>query len=375
MSESPILSKIKISGHACCMKIYPLLFLFLLLPCFCAEPEFKEATACSLNNQRYYPFVLEKINEARSSIHILLYLISIGRGADDKVKTLLNALIRAHKRGVKVKILLEGSNEKGNPYLSPGVVHENIMADLMLRKEGVSVEYDNLSRVNHAKAVLIDEELLILGSANWSHAAFESNTETNVAVRSPLLAKEFLKDFNALEKTRPKTDRTPTQGLLLRPQFLEDPAWGPALVTSKSKRAFDLYLFLLRRFKPHPQGRLEIPYREIAEALDMTSMNENQYRRQINKVLKMLDQKSRLLSFDPEFGKENVALRLCDPKDFSKPYEMPEKEGLMIPQNFFQWPNRLSLRAEYCYLINLLEASRSPDKVSWSCGRGELEKR
>lgn len=357
------------------IKIFLLLFLSFTALCFCAEPEFRDAKACNLNNLRYYPFVLDKINEAHSSIYILLYLISVGHEPDNKVSTLLNALIRAHKRGVEVKIILEANSEKGNPYLSPGVGHDNMMAALKLRKEGISVEYDDLSHVNHGKAVLIDEELLILGSANWSKAAFESNTETNAGIRSPDLVKEFINDFNALEKARPKITPTLKKGLLLWPQFLEDPAWGPKLVSSKSKRAFDLYLFLLRRYAANPQGGLELPYAEIAEALSMTSMNANAYRRQINKVLKMLDQKSRLLSFAPEFGKENVVLRLCDPKDFSKPYTLPEKEGLILPEDFFQWAGRLSLRAEYCYLINLLEAARSPDRVSWSCGRDELEKR
>ncbi len=358
-------------------KMKTALFLLILsgIPSFCAEPDFIDAKACNLSNRRYHPFVLEKINEARSSIHILLYLISVGHDSEDKVNTLLYALIRAHKRGVKVKILLEANSEKGNPYLSPGVGHNNRRAALMLRKEGISVEYDDLSHVNHGKAVLIDEALLILGSANWSNAAFESNTETNAGIRSPKLVKEFLHDFNALEKARPEIPPALKKGLLLWPQFLEDPAWGPKLVSSKSKRAFDLYLFLLRRYAPNPQGRLELPYREIAGALDMTSMKANAYRRQINKVLKMLDQKSRLLSFEPEFGKENVILRLCDPKDFSKPYALPEKKELILPEDFFLWTGRLSLRAEYCYLINLLEAQRAPDNVSWSCGREELQKR
>ena len=349
--------------------------MLFVMPCFCAEPDFIDAKACNLNNRRYYPFVLEKINEARSSIHILLYLISAGHDSENKVNTLLNALIRAHKRGVKVKILLEAASEKGNPYLAPGVGHDNMKADRMLRREGIIVEYDDLSKLNHGKAVIIDEELLILGSANWSKSAFESNTEINAGIRSPALIKEFLNDFNALERARPKPPPALKKGLGVWPQFLEDPAWGPSLVSTKSKRAFDLYLFLLRRYAPNPQGRLELPYREIAEALDMTSMKANAYRRQINKVLKMLNQKSRLLSFEPEFGKENVILRLCDPKDFSKPYALPEKKGLILPEDFFLWTGRLSLRAEYCYLINLLEAARSPDKISWSCGREELEKR
>lgn len=360
---------------------FSLFFLLFWIPCFAFEPEFSDAKVCRLNDGRYYPFVLEAIEEAKSSVNVLLYLASCGYAENDKTEALLKALIKAHQRGVKVSVILEGKGGgRGSPFSGGGVAPENREAFLKLRKEGVSAVYDDLSKLNHGKAVIIDEELVILGSANWSRAAFESNTETNAAIRSRVFALEMLEDFKALKTSQPVRAQGDVKGLCLKTNFIEKNGSGPRLVSSKNKRAFDLYLYLLWRYEANPEARLEVPYKDIARALDMGGMTPEQYRRQINKVLKAMNRKFRLLSFEPSFKAENVIVKLLDDKDGLKPYTLPEKgeEGMVIvPEMFFTlgWQNRLSLRAEFCYLIHLLEARRSADGEAWSAAREELEKR
>ena len=232
-----------------------------------------DAKVCRLNDGRYFPFVLKAIDEAKSSVNVLLYLASSGYGKQDKTEALLGALIKAHQRGVKVNVILEGKGGgRGSPFSGSGVAPENREALLKLRKEGVSAVYDDLSKLNHGKALIIDEELVILGSANWSRAAFESNTETNAAIRSKVFAREMLLDFKALKTTSPVKFPADVKGLCLYADFIEKSGPGPRLVSSKNKRAFDLYLYLLWRYEGNPEGRLEVPYKDIARALNMEGM-------------------------------------------------------------------------------------------------------
>ena len=57
----------------------------------------------------------------------------------------------------------------------------------LLKKNNVPVFFDTSDTYTHAKAIIIDNETVILGSTNWSKAALTRNNEANVLIRS----KEF----------------------------------------------------------------------------------------------------------------------------------------------------------------------------------------
>jgi cardiolipin synthase len=95
---------------------------------------------------------------------------------------ILRSLIRAARRGVRVRIILPALSDVGlvrilgHAYLAP------------LLKAGVEV-YERLGTVLHAKVMLIDGCWSVIGSANLDQRSFHRNYELNLVVDSPSLGK------------------------------------------------------------------------------------------------------------------------------------------------------------------------------------------
>jgi cardiolipin synthase len=95
---------------------------------------------------------------------------------------ILRSLIRAARRGVRVRIILPALSDVrlvrvlGHAYLAP------------LLKAGVEV-YERQGTVLHAKVMLIDCCWSVIGSANLDQRSFHRNYELNLVVDSPSLGK------------------------------------------------------------------------------------------------------------------------------------------------------------------------------------------
>lgn len=99
------------------------------------------------------------IDEARSYIFIAMFTLTQGH--------LIDALIRAHQRGVSVKLALDrytahGASKKAVKKLSSAGIEIYLSAGLPLL---------------HHKWASIDQQQLILGSTNWTEAAFRKNED------------------------------------------------------------------------------------------------------------------------------------------------------------------------------------------------------
>lgn len=114
------------------------------------------------HGQLSHDLILDKINKAMQRIFVAMYTFTH--------KTFAEALIRAHQRGVDVRVILDQENMKktNQPIFS------------LLRQGGVSCCYRTQRGLLHHKIFLIDQ-ILITGSCNATKAAFFSNDETLLA--------------------------------------------------------------------------------------------------------------------------------------------------------------------------------------------------
>ena len=96
-------------------------------------------------------------------------------------------LIAAHRRGVKVRVIVDATSAK-NGYTK----HE------LLRVAGIPVKIENWGGKMHAKAASIDGEALVLGSMNWTSAGERANDENTLIVRSKRLAHQYNAWFEGL---------------------------------------------------------------------------------------------------------------------------------------------------------------------------------
>ncbi|MCL6574652.1 phospholipase D-like domain-containing protein [Kyrpidia sp.] len=121
--------------------------------------------------------LLALISEARSSIYVEMF--------DFNDESLLAALGEAARRGVGVHVLLDPRQP------------DRAVAQRRLLQDGADVHlYRSAGERLHAKAAVIDQDILVIGSANWTRRAFEVNHEWIVALRAPQAARKLVDDWH-----------------------------------------------------------------------------------------------------------------------------------------------------------------------------------
>ena len=105
-------------------------------------------------NERSKQFLLEKINESKTSLRIAMMVWTY--------KELASAVINAHKRGVKVQVVTHSID---------GMIPE-------LKKAGIEVIYPHHVSMMHNKFMIIDDSIFVNGSPNWSLASFTWSDES-----------------------------------------------------------------------------------------------------------------------------------------------------------------------------------------------------
>ena len=153
-------------------------------------PEPVKAQVELLLDQDYFPRVLDLLQHAKQSIRIVMYYF--GDPDQERPKAFLEALADAKARGVKISILLDKPDK--------GEEDRNKEAAAALKKHGIKPAWDPADVTTHTKALVVDGEYVVLGSANWTQGALKFNHETGALIRSPELARRVLEAFDAQEK-------------------------------------------------------------------------------------------------------------------------------------------------------------------------------
>lgn len=136
-----------------------------------------------LNNEEYLSVLREAMGEAKKRVDIEMYLIRPGLDDGHPVRSIISDLGRARKRGVQVSVLMDSHFET-----------DNKEAQKQLKEAGVwDVKFDGPEVTNHTKLVMIDDEVLIVGSQNWTLSALAASNETAIYVRDPRVIQELAK--------------------------------------------------------------------------------------------------------------------------------------------------------------------------------------
>lgn len=103
--------------------------------------------------------IMSLIKQARKSLKIAMFTWTHNELAE--------AVIAAHKRGVQVEVVMDRYSGRG---ASRTVVD-------MLRKEKIPVSFSQGQSLLHYKMMVVDDETIVNGSANWTKAAFTQNND------------------------------------------------------------------------------------------------------------------------------------------------------------------------------------------------------
>lgn len=125
-------------------------------------------------------FVAEAIDQASNTIYMQAY----GLTHPD----IARALIKAEKRGVKVKILVDRSNLKSRN----SKIHE-------LQAAGIDVDIDWVAGIAHNKIIILDKRRTISGSFNFTVSASTKNAENVLIIDDTSIAESYLQNWQYRE--------------------------------------------------------------------------------------------------------------------------------------------------------------------------------
>lgn len=111
-------------------------------------------------------FAVGVIDRAEREILVGAYGLTTGAG-------IVEALLRAHQRGVEVKLIADKTTPCGrNSGINP------------LASAGVPVWIDHSARIAHAKTMVIDGAVTLNGSYNWTRGAAANSENLNLVASS-----------------------------------------------------------------------------------------------------------------------------------------------------------------------------------------------
>jgi phosphatidylserine/phosphatidylglycerophosphate/cardiolipin synthase-like enzyme len=122
--------------------------------------------------------LVDLINAAQQSVYFLAYSFTSDDVAD--------AMLSRARAGVTVSGVFEETQVSSNR----GDEYER------LRKAGLDVRLDGNPRNMHHKVILIDGQIVITGSYNFSASAEDRNDENALVIYNPEIAAQFEEEFN-----------------------------------------------------------------------------------------------------------------------------------------------------------------------------------
>ena len=148
----------------------------------------RDVEVIPISDRGYFPVVHKALQEAKKSIYIAAFELKHYpnyNGSNENV--LVEDLVAARRRGLDVRIVVDEYSKENNAYD-------------YLKANGVAVKQDPKDVTTHAKLILIDDRIVVLGSTNFSYFALDRNNEVDVLIVSENLAGYFRDYFERLWK-------------------------------------------------------------------------------------------------------------------------------------------------------------------------------
>jgi len=131
---------------------------------------------CFTPAEKCTPVILKEVALAKDTIYVQAYGMSS--------PPIVEALIDAHKRGVKVNILLDKSN-----------LNDSWSKMQELVDAGIEVNIDKLPGIAHNKVIIIDLQKIITGSFNFTRSADTRNAENVIVIDDKVIADRYVKNW------------------------------------------------------------------------------------------------------------------------------------------------------------------------------------
>ena len=145
-----------------------------------------------LIDREYFDIVSTAMKKAKRRILVMVYGFKLSSSGDTRADILADEMIKARKRGVEVKVILEKSDF--NEWLN----RMNGKTIEYFKENGIKARLDNEDIITHAKVVIIDDGVF-LGSTNWSYGGLELWHNSDILIRNKKIVDFFVDYFTVLE--------------------------------------------------------------------------------------------------------------------------------------------------------------------------------
>jgi len=133
--------------------------------------------------------IIKNINQAEAFINIAMYIFT------DREIAL--PLVKAHERGVKVRL-----------YLDKEQVDYKYSQSRFLVQKGIKTRISTNNYIMHNKFAIIDNRILLTGSYNWTFSANNRNDENLMVIDDPEIIEIFQNQFVYLWTNKYSPERT-----------------------------------------------------------------------------------------------------------------------------------------------------------------------
>lgn len=170
--------------------------------------EGKEGDFFLVENEQYFPLLRGKISQAQKDIYLIAFLFKTDPYRYNPARLIMEDLIIAHQRGVKVHVFFERKGQgRSSRFNEDDLARANEATAEELIRAGVEVKFDLPQKTTHAKVAIIDRRYVFLGSHNLTKSAFMYNNELSILVDSPPLASQVLGYLDRIESEKGRKSR------------------------------------------------------------------------------------------------------------------------------------------------------------------------
>ncbi|MDY6311324.1 MAG: phospholipase D-like domain-containing protein [Cyanobacteriota bacterium] len=156
------------------------IFVSILFLIFSFTSAFAESNAYFTPSLECENNLIKRIDNAQKSIDAAIYAINN--------KDVIKALKRAHKRGVKIRILTDRL-QAGQRTSKVKDIHEY----------GINIRVHSKNKIEHNKFAVFDFKEVLTGSYNWTEPASKKNSENCIFInRNKKAVREYHDRFNYL---------------------------------------------------------------------------------------------------------------------------------------------------------------------------------
>jgi len=152
-----------------------------------------EAKIIPIIGSNYPKVVIPALKEAKTQIWAMMYEWKwYGYEKAGGVQEINNIIVYKKKLGLSVQILLNIES------MGHAITKINSRTASFFQKAGIDVKFGQIGVATHAKLLILDQKIAVVGSHNFTKGAFTRNQEVSVLIDGSEAIRPFIDYFKLL---------------------------------------------------------------------------------------------------------------------------------------------------------------------------------